>query len=72
MGAESDRHIMKSSLSKFQGKTPRSDEEIFKLKRDEWINDGYLAISKEQQATLSNRLFEAAQEIGNHFYGKRK
>jgi hypothetical protein len=63
---------MKSSLAKVQGKTPRSEEELFKLKRDEWVNDGYLAISKEQQATLSNKLFEAAQEIDNHFYGKRK
>jgi len=63
---------MKSSLSKFQGKTPRSDEEILKLKRDEWQNDGYLAVSKEQMAILPNRLFEAAQQIGTHFYGKRK
>lgn len=52
--------------------TPSNHSERFKAKKDAWIIQDMLVVTKDQKAVLGKDDFEAVNRIGNLLYGKAK
>ena len=52
--------------------SPLNDDERHQVKREAWLKDQCLIITKEQQAILSVELLHAINRIGGKLYGDAK
>ena len=66
---------MKALSIECRGQSPKSPEELFKMKREAW-NDTpeskQFVLNSEQMVKLSNKEFEVVTTIGNRIYGDKK
>lgn len=64
--------LMPSSLAKIQTLTPKSDDEMFNMKKDAWHKDGVLILNSIQIKSLSPFNQDELTAIASYFYGARK
>jgi hypothetical protein len=60
---------MVDSLNKLQQQEPLSEKELFTKKRNGWINEGILVVTKKQRDKLSLSEHDAIMSIGKKLYG---
>jgi len=63
---------MQSFLAKFQPTSAMSEDELYRKKREAWLDEKILVVTPEQRTKLRNKQLEIINEVGNILYGEKR